>query len=247
MQKIDRESPIPVYYQIAVDMRRRIQMQEWLLNQQLPSEPDLANMYRVTRVTMRQALSELVKDGLLKRQRGSGTFVNEQPKPLIYDLGLPVSFSKRILEMGYKPDAQILDAQVFSDPFPDIAKQLRLHSNEPVAYLKRVLTADGLPVAIDRSWFSDKLCPGITTTPLIQQSISQTLSSRYNLIPIRSETIFESTRASIRDAKILDSYPESPLILLTTITFLKNGTPVEYSTTSWLGERVRFHLKFNSH
>ena len=247
MQKIDRESPIPVYYQIAVDMRRRIQMQEWHINQQLPSEPDLASMYRVTRVTMRQALSELEKDGLLKRQRGSGTFVNEQPKPLIYDLGLPVSFSKRIIEMGYKPEAQILDAQVFPDPFPDIANQLRLHSNEPVAYLKRLLTADRLPVAIDRSWFSDKLCPGITTTPLIQHSISQTLSSRYKLIPIRSETIFESTRASIRDAKILDSHPESPLILLTTVTFLKNGTPVEYSTTSWLGERVRFHLKFNSH
>jgi GntR family transcriptional regulator len=247
MRKIDRESPIPVYYQIAVDMRRRIQMQEWKLGQQLPSEPDLADLYQVTRVTLRQALSELVKDGLVKRQRGSGTFVNEQPKPLIYDLGLPVSFSKRILEMGYKPDAQILDARVFSDPYPEIAKQLRLQSNEPVAYLKRVLTADGLPVAIDRSWFSDKLCPEITTTPLIQNSVSQTLSTRYRLIPIHSETMFESTRASIRDANILDSYPEVPLILLTTISFLKDGTPVEYSTTSWLGERVRFHVNFDSH
>jgi DNA-binding GntR family transcriptional regulator len=247
MQQIDRDSPIPVYYQIAVDMRRRIQMREWPTDQRLPSEPDLASMYRVTRVTMRQALSELVKDGLLKRQRGSGTFVNEQPKPLTYDLGLPVSFSKRILEMGYKPEAQVLDAQVFSDPFPDIAKQLRLHSNEPAAYLKRVLTADRIPVAIDRSWFSNELCPGIATTPLIQNSISQTLSSRYNLVPVRSETTFESTRASIRDARILDSYPETPLILLTTATFLKDGTPVEYSTTSWLGERVRFHMEFNSH
>ncbi len=247
MRKIDRESPIPVYYQIAVDMRRRIQMQEWKLGQQLPSEPDLADLYQVTRVTLRQALSELVKDGLLKRQRGSGTFVNEQPKPLIYDLGLPVSFSKRILEMGYKPDSQILDARVFSDPYPEIAKQLRLQSNEPVAYLKRVLTADGLPVAIDRSWFSDKLCPEITTTPLIQNSVSQTLSTRYQLIPIHSETMFESTQASIRDANILDSYPEVPLILLTTISFLEDGTPVEYSTTSWLGERVRFHVNFDSH
>jgi len=73
---IDRDSPIPVYFQIALDLQQRISNREWQANNQLPSEPELASQYQVSRMTVRQAIAELVKDGILVRRRGNGTFVN---------------------------------------------------------------------------------------------------------------------------------------------------------------------------
>lgn len=73
---VDRDSPIPAYFQIAIDLRRRISGGEWRADDQLPSEPELAIQYDVSRMTMRQAVAELVKEGILVRRRGNGTFVS---------------------------------------------------------------------------------------------------------------------------------------------------------------------------
>jgi len=73
---VDRQSPLPAYFQIARDLRRRISSGEWKPNDQLPSEIELAVQYSVSRMTLRQALNELEKDNLLLRRRGAGTFVN---------------------------------------------------------------------------------------------------------------------------------------------------------------------------
>lgn len=73
---IQRDSPIPAYYQIALDLRQRIARGEWRVGQQLPAEPELAAMYDVSRMTLRQAVAELVADGLLERRRGDGTYVS---------------------------------------------------------------------------------------------------------------------------------------------------------------------------
>lgn len=76
MDTIDRDSPIPIYFQITLDLQQRISNGEWRADNRLPSEPDLAGQYHVSRMTMRQAVNELVKDGILIRKRGNGTFVN---------------------------------------------------------------------------------------------------------------------------------------------------------------------------
>lgn len=73
---IDRDSPIPIYYQIALDLRQRITSGEWRAGNKLPPEPELAGRYGVSRMTLRQGMAELVEDGLLVRRRGDGTFVN---------------------------------------------------------------------------------------------------------------------------------------------------------------------------
>jgi 5-formyltetrahydrofolate cyclo-ligase len=75
--QIDRDSPIPAYYQIMLDLRDRITRGEWRAGSKLPTEPELAAEYSVSRMTLRQAMAELVKDGLLDRHPGAGTFVTQ--------------------------------------------------------------------------------------------------------------------------------------------------------------------------
>ena len=76
-REISRDLPIPIYYQVTLDLRNRIQRQEWQNGDRIPSEAELAKEYGVSRVTMRQALAELVKDGLLIRHRGARYFCQE--------------------------------------------------------------------------------------------------------------------------------------------------------------------------
>ena len=84
---IDRDSPVPVYYQIQQDLISRISRGEWQIGEQMPSESSLIDEYKVSRVTLRQALAELEKDNLIKRHRGKGAFITGiSPKPFVYNL-----------------------------------------------------------------------------------------------------------------------------------------------------------------
>src|SRR5581483_299409 len=99
MHRINRSSPIPVYYQIALSLKQRLASGEWNSGMQLRTEPELAKEYGVSRMTMRQALAEMVKEGLVTRQRGSGTFVTNLHSQVAPTLSFPISFTLRFREL----------------------------------------------------------------------------------------------------------------------------------------------------
>ena len=79
---IDRNSPVPAYYQITLDLRQRISAGEWRAGNKLPPELELMKQYDVSRMTFRQAIGELVKEGILVRRRGVGTFLSQRYVPV---------------------------------------------------------------------------------------------------------------------------------------------------------------------
>jgi len=243
MAKIDQDSAIPVYYQISLDLRRRIGSQQWRTGDQLPPEPELALEYGVSRMTLRQALAGLVKDGVLVRQRGRGTFISDNPYPLIHTLSFPVSFALRFKQMGYSPSSHVLKAETIEVPSSEIAQNLGIAEDTRVASFRRILLVNDQPMAINCSLVPDNLCPGITSSDLVDNSIAVTLAERYDLVPTHTENWLEIGVASEEEAALLDTELGKPLLLLTTLTHLGDGTPVEYSMTSWVGDRIRLHVQ----
>ena len=243
MTRVDRNSPIPAYYQIALDLRNRISKQEWEVGQSISPETELAQEYGVSRVTVRQALAELVKDGILERRQGSGTFVSQDPIPLVHDLSLPQILAGRLRQKGLVTSSRIIEAQTFPDPLPQVQEKLRISETTPIAYLKRILLIGNKPTALNRSWFSSILCPGITEQELIDHSLSKTLQCRYGLVPAYADNWLEVIRGSQETARLLESVLDMPMILLSSVSYLSDGTPLEYSTTEWLGDRVRFNFQ----
>jgi len=243
MTRVDRNSPIPAYYQIALDIRNRILKQEWGVGTSIPPETTLAKDYGVSRVTMRQALAELVKDGILERRQGSGTFVNQEPIPLIHDLSLPQILAGRLRNRGLVTSSTIIEAQTFPDPLPQVQENLQITETTPVAYLKRILLIGNKPAALNRSWFDSTLCPGITDQELIDHSLSLTLQDRYGLVPAYANNWLEVIRSTQETAELLDSVLDMPMILLRSVSYLSDGTPLEYSITEWLGDRIRFNFQ----
>lgn len=240
---IDRTSVMPAYYQISLDLRQQIAQGKWAMGAKLPSEGQFMATYGVSRITIRQAIAELAKDGLVTRQRGSGTFVSRHPVPLTHDLSLPLVFARRLRQLGFELTSTTLEATTFATPFPAVAEKLALEPGATAAYLKRLMLIDGEPAAVDHAWFNDALCPGLTELELIDASLSRTLAQRYGLIPSRTESWLEVIRSAVADSALLETDVNTPMLLLTTILYLPNGTPLEYSRTTWLGDRIRFHFQ----
>ena len=243
MDSIDRNSPIPAYYQIAVDIRNRILQQEWEVGSSIPAETELAAAYGVSRVTMRQAIAELVKDGILERKRGSGTFVNREPLAIVHDLSLPHILAGRFRKMGLETSSQIVESQTFPDPFLEVQQNLRISEHTPIAYLKRILMIGGEATALNRSWFDNTRCPGIADEPLVDSSLSRTLRERYGLVPAYANNWVEVIRGTKETADLLGNLFDMPMIVVRSVSYLDDDTPLEYSITEWMGDRIRFNFQ----
>lgn len=109
---VDKNSPIPVYYQLKEDIKRKINKGIWKVGQCIDSERELSDTYCVSRMTVRQALGELVQEGILIREKGKGTFVCE-PKVKQKDI---MSFSDMVKKMGLNLETEIIDFKRMPTP-----------------------------------------------------------------------------------------------------------------------------------
>ena len=123
---IMKDSPIPVYYQIYVDLKKRI-MNSSLQDAEgkLPTEQSLADSYGVSRVCMRQAIAELEKDGLIVRFRHKGSFVKSSPKPIMHNLDLPGMESGKSVRHYIDRHPEIVEMRAFDNTYPHISEALQ--------------------------------------------------------------------------------------------------------------------------
>ena len=241
---INRESPVPVYYQVAADLRNRINNGEWGSNGQLDSESELIEQYSVSRVTLRQALAELEKDDLIKRSRGKRSVVNDNPKQFIHQLRYSLVSGNYETDSEHPISAEMLELKKIDNPYKSVCETLKLKEGESAIYFKRLFQCDNRPIAIGRSWLPCKLVPDLEKDGLINNSLSQTMKERYHLNIVRVDDILETVRASLSDSQLLNSVYDTPLINIKGISYMDNGLPLESSNTLWLGDRVRFALSF---
>lgn len=242
MSMIDRDSPIPAYYQIQMDLKERIAHGEWAATGQLPSEAKLAQAYTVSRITLRQALAELEKDGLIKKSRGKGAEICENPVPFVHKLDYSLVTANRAVNAGQSITAAMLSLQRFDRPYEEVCDKLTITPDVPVVYMKRLFSLDGKPLAIGRSWLSLKRFPGLDTDGLDNNQLSATLLSRYGVRADRVDDSVEAVRPTPAECKLLEISYDCPLLLVRGVSYDEPGEPIEYSTTLWLGDKVRFKI-----
>lgn len=240
--EIDRTSPIPVYFQIATDIKKRIMRHEWNINQKLPTEVELAEQYNVSRITLRQSIAELEKDGILKKQRGQGTFIASDPTPFVTELQYSLVTGDKITQTPNTITARVLEQTLITDLFPTVAEKLQLPSNENAVYIKRLFLLNDKPLAIGRSYITAKYVTNLASRSLVNNSISTTLQQYYSLVPKYVDDYIEAVRATQSECSLLGCSSDVPLILISGISYLPDHTPLEYSTALWCGDSVRFHL-----
>ncbi|MFB6467343.1 GntR family transcriptional regulator [Cytobacillus sp. Hz8] len=238
---IDKNSPIPIYYQLEELIKGLIEKGELKPGDSLPSEREYAEKYQISRMTVRQAFSKLVNDGYLYRLQGKGTFISDRKieQPL---QGL-TSFTEDMQKRGMKPGSQLLDFKIIAASL-QIASQLNIQENEPVYEIKRIRLADDVPMAFESTYISANLIKGLTID-IVHKSLYSYIEEQLHLRIDHATQIIESSIANQLEAQYLNIKNGAPILLIQRNTFLQDGTPVELVKSSYRADRYKFmiHMK----
>ena len=223
------------------------QIEDWLAGEivsgtlvpgdKLPTEQDLASWFGVSRMTLRHALAELTRRGLVTRTVGrhGGTFV-AAPK-LEQDFTRLAGFSEQLRRHGMVASARVLSASQ-RPAGPAAAEALAIGKDEPVYEVRRVRLADGKPIVLERSLFPAGRFPGMLDSRL-DGSLYELLETRYGQRPYRAKESLEPVTARIREAEALEVAEGAPLMLVERTAYDRSGEPLEFARDLFRGDRTR--------
>lgn len=238
--QLDKRSPIPLYYQLAEQLREQIDSGLLPPGTQLPAERELSEQSAISRMTVRQAVAYLVRSGVLEVKPGVGTFV-AAPKHT-YDALHVMGFTAELMRKGNKSTTAVLEQAIVRPPF-QVAKGLALSAVEQVVKVVRLRFAEGAPLLLETIFIPISLCPGLDQADLQRQSLYQLLEEQYELRLARARQMLEATVANEYEATLFGLPTGFPMILLEGITYAENNCPVEYFKAIYRGDRVRFELE----
>ena len=201
----------------------------------IPSERQLGVDLGVSRLTVRAALDELVREGYLVRRRGAGTFV-AAPKVA---KGINInSFSDDMRARGMTPASRTLDLRVIPAG-ARLGRILHVSPAEPVVAVKRLRLADGDPMAIELLHVRQSLVPGMTGADLEENSFYDLLASRYDLSIVGGSQTIEPTVTNEEESSALGVPLHSPALLFERVTRSASGDIVEFTSSTYRGDRYR--------
>jgi GntR family transcriptional regulator len=238
---IDKSSPIPYYAQLKDTLREKIERGEWKAGDQIPSEPDLCRLFDVSRTVIRQALKDMAYEGLIVREKGKGTFVAE-PKiseSLIQKL---TGFYQDMLERGHAPYSKVLKQAVIPAS-PKVANYLSLAPDSPVIEIQRLRFVQDEPIVLVTSYLPYALCPELLQIDLSQRSLYRFIEEECSLFISRGRRVIEAVAANENEAQLLQVAEGAPLVLINSVSYLSDGTPVEYYHAIHRGDRSRFEVE----
>jgi GntR family transcriptional regulator len=227
----------PLYMQIRDTLAERIQSGELPPDTRISSERDLSREYSVSRMTVRQAITDLVNLGILTRRRGDGTYVT-QPK-VTQTLNQLIGFTELMERRRVLPGAKVLELTVIGAN-KALARHLQINVGDRIWRIVRVRTGDRQPLALEHSFFPARLCPNLGRFDLEQRSIYRILKDEYGLVLTRATQTLEPTVANDFEAAALEVPKGSPLMLLERVGFAGDGVAVEYAKDLYRGDRSRF-------
>ncbi len=201
----------------------------------IPSERQLSSDLGVSRLTVRAALDDLVRDGYLIRKRGSGTFVSE---PKIAQELTMTSFTEDMRRRGMEPASRTLELRT-TTAGPWLGRILHVSPSEPIVVVKRLRLADDETMAIETLHVRASLVPGLSAGDLEQQSFYTLLSDRYGLDIVGGTQTIEPTVTNEEESDVLGVPLHSPAFLFERTTRSSAGEIVEYVRSLYRGDRYR--------
>jgi GntR family transcriptional regulator len=237
--QIDRENPQKLYLQLYGIIKGRIERGEWAVESQIPTEEELCRLFDVSKATVRIAISELVREGYLRRRQGKGTFVCKRVIP--EGLSMLTSFKEIMLEAGVVFETRVL-AQTVMMLTDDLDLKLDVPDDKHIVYLRRVRFVEGEPILLQDSYLPHAFCPTLLTEELERQSVLEFLEERCGVRVTRVRDYIEVTALSEEEARILGLPAGSPALLLEQY-FYAGDAQVMYTRSIQRPERFRFFIE----
>ncbi len=201
----------------------------------IPSERQLSSDFGVSRLTVRAALDDLVREGYLVRRHGSGTFVSE---PKIAQELTMTSFTDDMRNRGLQPASKTLDLRV-TPAGARLGRLLHVSPSEPVLIAVRLRLADGESMAIETIHIRASQVPGLTAADLETMSFYELLRERYGVVVVGGEQTIEPTVTDEDESNALGVPLHSPAFRFERVTLSQSGEIVEFVDSIYRGDRYR--------
>lgn len=235
MASVDVSSPLPKYYQLKEIVRGMIEAEELKEGELIPPERELCERYGVSRMTARQAIVELVNEGLLYREQGRGTFV--AGKKVKQEAEWLASFTEDMARRGMEATSRIVAAEVI-EAGPVVSRALGVGETQELVRIQRVRNADKEPMALETSHLLYEVAGDLLDLDLSVHSIYGALRERGVGISW-AEQSYEATVINEFEAEHLGLLAGAPALLLERVTYDAKDRAFEYVKSTYRGDRYR--------
>lgn len=201
----------------------------------IPSERQLSGDLGVSRLTVRAALDDLVREGFLERRHGAGTFVSE---PKIAQELTMTSFTEDMRRRGMVPSSKTLELKTVAAG-ARLGRLLHVSPSERIVVVTRLRYADRETMAIETLHVAEALVPGLTAKDLEQHSFYELLEERFGVMVVGGSQAIEPTVTNEEESAALGVPLHSPAFLFERTTNAADGTIVEYVRSIYRGDRYR--------
>ena len=240
--KIDRLEKLPLYELIERNLRDLILSNQLQPGDTVPPEWELAEMYGVSRLTVRRALDDLVRQDWLNRRQGVGTFV---ARPAVTTISpSQLSFTREMLAIGRRPSSHLLERRVCpAEAY--VAQRLSLNEGDAVVAITRLRLADDMPILLETAYLSSQRFPGLEDDPELDNgSLYDCLAAHYGVTVARVDNSLKAVLLDENQARLLGVQPGMPSICSECVAYSPEGEPVEFSRSVAHNENSQFYFVF---
>jgi GntR family transcriptional regulator len=238
MKQINQSSTQPLYHQIYEILHEIILCKEWKPGEMIPAESELIEQYQVSRITVRRVLDMLVKEGLVYRQRGRGSFVAHPT--LEHSLTRIVSFTEDMRQRGFTPGNKLLYTGVVAAD-QEVAGKLQVPLGEELVQVDRLRLADGEPMCVEQSFLVHRYVPGILKHDFILNSLRDIKQKLYGIRWVRA---MQNIHAIVCPAQLqvhLSVKAKTPLLYIERVSFSQQNIPMEYLKAYYRADRYSLY------
>jgi GntR family transcriptional regulator len=234
---LDLTGVIPLHHQIKEDLALQIRSGRWRPEEEIPSEANLCRHYGVSRGTVRQAIADLVQQGLIHRRQGRGSFVSKAK----LEGSVLGSYHLYRKDAALDHRSQVIRCRLWS-PSSDIRRILGTNRGEKVYQLERVRFVQKIPISLQISYLPARLCPGLEAKDLSGEALYNVLEREYGVSFLRAEESIEPVLADEYVAGHLHIAVGSPVFLVERSSYTFNNHMGEFRRAHMRGDLYRYRI-----
>lgn len=226
------------YYKLYKAIIDRIESGEFDTHNKLPTEKEFQTEYKVSRDTVRKALSKLEYEGYIDRKSALGTFIKK--KKFDYELSSMLGFSEQMISRGITPSSELESIILTTDIKESIREKLSLKETDKCYVITRTRKGNDIPIAYEIIYTPFKLCPNIhkyiDEYTSVYDVYENVFKHELGIGTIRLDAEMPNKKIS----SILQIPKDSPVLMMKCLVLLKNSDPLYYVECSYLGEKYFF-------
>lgn len=232
-------SPTPLHSQIREILRQRILDGTYQPQQQMPSESEMINAFGVSRITVRQALSDLQRAGLIFKIHGKGTYVSK-PKAF-QNISQLQGFGEAMSGMGYETFSQVVSIKTL-EAGKTVGPKLKAKEHEEITELRRLRYLNREPISLDVTYVPKTIGDRLAKEDLVHRDIFLILENDYGFSLGQAEIQIEAMLADEPLSRLLKIEEGSPVLRIERLTFTTDGQPLDYEHLYYRGDAFQYRL-----